>query len=61
MPDAVGYRGKAREMLERARSTHDPVAYQELMRLAAQYEALARQIDLFLARDEHEHRSEPSD
>jgi hypothetical protein len=48
-------------MWERAGSTHDPVADQELMSLAAQYEALARQIDLSSAKDKHESRCEPSD
>jgi hypothetical protein len=46
MLDAAAYRVKAREMRERAGSTHDPVAYQELMSLAARYEVLARQIEL---------------
>jgi hypothetical protein len=58
MRDAAGYRAKAREMLERAGATHDPVAYRELMRLAAQYEALARRAS---ASDKHEGHSEPSD
>jgi hypothetical protein len=61
MLDAAAYRVKAREMRERAGSTHDPVAYQELMSLAARYEVLARQIELSSAKNKHESRSEPSD
>jgi hypothetical protein len=43
MQDAGRYRAKAREMRERAKSAHDPIAYQELLSLADQYDALARQ------------------
>jgi hypothetical protein len=61
MPDAAAYRVKAREMRARAGSTHDPVAYQELVSLAAQYEALARQIELSSPKNKQESRPEPSD
>jgi hypothetical protein len=44
MPDAATYRIKAVEMRERAKSARDRVAHQELLNLAAQYEALANHI-----------------
>jgi hypothetical protein len=53
MQDAAIYRAKASYMRERARSAHDPVAHQELLRLAEQYGAVARQTELFWA--EHNH------
>jgi hypothetical protein len=61
MPDAAAYRAKAQEMLRRAGATHDPVAYQELMNLAAEYETLARQVEGFAVEDKHRKRSKPSD
>jgi hypothetical protein len=53
MQDATTYRLKASDLRERARSAHDPVAYQELLRLAEQYDAVARQTDLLLAKHNH--------
>jgi hypothetical protein len=57
MQDAGRYRAKAREMRERAKSAHDPIAYQELLSLADQYDALARQVEL-RASDKPASRSE---
>ena len=51
--DAAIYRAKASYRRERARSAHDPVAYQELLRLAEQYDTVARQTEVFGA--EHKH------
>jgi hypothetical protein len=53
MQDPTAYRMKASDMRERARSAHDPVAYQELLRLAEQYDAVARQTDLLWAKHKH--------
>jgi hypothetical protein len=53
MQDAAGYRAKASDMRERAKSAHDPVAYRELLRLAEQYDAVARQTELFWAKHKH--------
>jgi hypothetical protein len=49
MQDAVAYRAKAGDMRKRAKSAHDPVAYQELLNLAEQYDAVARQVELLAA------------
>ena len=40
--DAAGYRAKAAEMRQRAKSTRDPVVHQELLFLAQQYDLLAQ-------------------
>jgi hypothetical protein len=53
MQHAAVYRAKASYMRERARSAHDPVAYQELLRLAEQYNAVARQTELLWAAHKH--------
>jgi hypothetical protein len=45
-------------MRERAKSAHDPVAYQELLRLAEQYDAVAHQTELFWAKHKHASCSE---
>jgi hypothetical protein len=50
MQDAAIYRAKASHMRERARLAHDSVAHQELLRLAEQYDAVARQTELFWAK-----------
>jgi hypothetical protein len=47
MPDAAKDCVKAAEMRDRAKSAHDPVAHQELLSLAKQYDALAREVGLF--------------
>jgi hypothetical protein len=49
MQDAAVYRVKASDMRERAKSAHDPVAYEELLSLAEQYDAVARQAELLAA------------
>jgi hypothetical protein len=58
MQEAAVYRAKASYMRERARSAHDPVAHQELLRLAEQYDAVARQTELFWAKHKQASRSE---
>jgi hypothetical protein len=50
MQEAAVYRAKVCYMRERARSAHDPVAHQELLRLAEQYDSVARQTELFWAK-----------
>jgi hypothetical protein len=45
MQEAAIYRAKASYMRERARLAHDPVAHQELLRLAEQYDAVAREAE----------------
>jgi hypothetical protein len=61
MLKAPAYRAKAREMREYAASAHDPVIHKELLRLAEQYEALARQTEMLLPKDDQLRRSDPSD
>jgi hypothetical protein len=58
MQEAAAYRAKASYMRERARSAHDPVAYQELLRLAEQYDSVARETELFWAKHKHASYSE---
>jgi hypothetical protein len=59
MQNSAAYRAKASDMRERARSAHDPVAYQELLSPAAQYEALVHHIELFRVMHKNASCSEP--
>jgi hypothetical protein len=43
--DAAEYRAKAREMREKARTTHDPSAHADLLMMANQYDWLAKWIE----------------
>jgi len=58
MQEAAVYRAKASYLRECSRLAHDPVAYQELLRLAEQYDAVAHQTELFWAKPKHASCSE---